>query len=200
MNLDNELRLFFSDRKKLKQIDELHRLLFQSLQALQTEFPDAIRKTLDEVGAKRSGVWKRRDGVPLGRNGKPLNQAQIGFVYARPSAKWPKDIWIHFGHYPNLFNEPWIGVYTLAADEKSFRRLHEVLEPLLENAQENEFADNDPYPIWKGMEDWPKRRAANRVQDDASLIGLERMLDEGERGAVSCITERIVRILDALQD
>lgn len=199
MNLDNEVRLFFSDRNKLMQIDKLHRLLFQCLQALQAEFPDALRKALDEIAGERSGAWKRRDGVPLGRNKKPLNQSLIGFEFARPSAKWPKDLWVHFGHYPNLFDESWIGVYTLA-EENSLKRVHEKLEPVLENAEQNDFADNDPYPIWKAVENWPKGCRANRIQDDASLIGLEYMLDEGERGAVSWIRQRIIRMLDALQD
>jgi hypothetical protein len=46
MNLDDDLRVFFSDRQKITQIDQLHRLLFQCLQAVQTELPDAIRKAL----------------------------------------------------------------------------------------------------------------------------------------------------------
>jgi hypothetical protein len=199
MNLDEGMRAFFSDRQRLAQIDQLHKLLFQCLEVVQIEFPDAIRKALDEIEVQRSGVWKRRDGVPLGRNGKPLNQTHIGLVRARPNRRWPADLWVHFGHYPNLFSEPWIGVYTLTAEEKSFEKIQDALKPLLENADQNAFADNDPFPIWKGLKDWPKGCAANRIQAGVSVIGLEHLLEEGQQGAISWITQRIVRMLDALQ-
>jgi hypothetical protein len=101
VNLDDELRTFFSDRQRLTQIDQLHRLLFQCLQTVQAEMPDAIGKALDEIAEQRSGVWDRRDGVPLGRNGKPLYQTHIGLVRAKLSSRWPADLWVYFGHYSN---------------------------------------------------------------------------------------------------
>lgn len=197
MNLDDELRTFFSDRQRLTQIDQLHRLLFQCLQTVQAEMPDAIRKALDEIAEQRSGVWERRDGVPVGRNGKPLNQTHIGLVRAKPSVKWPADLWVHFGHYSNLFTEPWIGVYTIAAQEQSFRQIQDAVRPLLENASQNAFTDNEPYPIWKALEGWPKGCGGNRISAEASVVGLERLLDEGEQGALSSIIEWIGQMLDA---
>jgi hypothetical protein len=199
MNLDNDLRVFFSDRQKLTQIDQLHRLLFQCLQAVQTELPDAIRTALDEIALERSGVWKRKDDVPVGRNRKALNYTHIGLVYARPDGRWPADLCVHFGHSSNLFNEPWVGVYTLAADEKSFEHIQDALRPVLENAGKNGFSNNEAYPVWKGMEEWPYGCSGNRIEAGGSVIGLERLLDEGEEGAVASITKQIVSALDVLQ-
>jgi hypothetical protein len=200
VNLDDELRTFFSGRQRLTQIDQLHRLLFQCLQTVQAEMPDAIGKALDEIAEQRSGVWDRRDGVPLGRNGKPLNQTHIGLVRAKPSARWPADLWVHFGHYSNFFTEPWIGVYTVAAQEQSFRQIQDAVKPLLdENASQNVFTDNEPYPIWKGLEGWPKACTGSRISAGASVVGLERLLDEGDQGALSSITEWFGRMLDAFE-
>jgi hypothetical protein len=198
-NLDNDLRAFFSDRQKLTQIDQLHRLLFQCLLAVQTELPSAIRKALDEIALQRSGTWKRRDAVPVGRNGKPLNYTHIGFVYERDDGKWPTDLCVHFGYLPNLFREPWVGAYTLDKDEKSFKRIQDTLRPLLENAEENGFSNNEPYPIYRVLEEWPNGCSVDRIAAGGSVVGLERLLDEGEEGAVAWITKRIVSMLDALQ-
>jgi hypothetical protein len=63
MNLDNDVRDFFSDRKRLTQIDQLHRLLFQCLQAVEIELPDTIRNVFEDIALQRSGRWKRQDEV-----------------------------------------------------------------------------------------------------------------------------------------
>jgi hypothetical protein len=98
-----------------------------------------------------------------------------------------------------LFNEPWVGVYTLGADEKAFKRIQDTLRKVLENGHENGFSNNDAYPVWKGMEEWPKGCSGTRIDAGGSVFGLERLLDEGDEGAVASITTRIVSILDALQ-
>jgi hypothetical protein len=199
MNLDSDLRGFFSDPQRLTQIDHLHRLLFQCLQAVETELPDIIRKAVDEIAVKRSSEWKRQDGVLLGRNGSPLNYTHIGMVCVRQGGKWPADLCVHFSLQANLFKEvPWVGVYTRQADETLFKQVQEALRFALDKPMENRFEDNEPYPIYEDIEDWPKRCTSNRIEAGGSVIGLARVLDEGNYGVVALIRDRIVRMLDAL--
>jgi hypothetical protein len=200
MNLDSDLRDFFSDRQRLTQIDHLHRLLFQCLQTLESELPDMIRNAVDDIALKCSGAWKRRDDVLLTRNGKPMNYyTHIGLVCMRQGGKWPADLYVHFGSESNLFKEvPWVGVYTRDADETLFKQVQLALRPTLDNYKENGFRDSEPYPIFERTEDWPTKCAGNRINAGGSVIGLTRVLDEGKDGVVAWIRDRIERMLDAL--
>jgi hypothetical protein len=49
------------------------------------------------------------------------------------------------------------------------------------------------------LEAWPKACTGNRISVGASVVGLERLLDEGEQGAISSITKWIGRVLDAFE-
>jgi hypothetical protein len=176
MNLDSDLRKFFSDRQRLTQIDHLHRLLFQCLRTLESELPDMIRNEVDDIALQRSGEWKRQDKVLLTRKGEPMNYyTHIGLVCMRQDGKWPADLYVHFGSESNLFKSgPWVGVYTRDADETLFKQVQDAICPVLAKARArvNNFDDNETYPIYEGLEDWPTRCTGNRIDAGGSVIGL----------------------------
>jgi hypothetical protein len=199
--LDSDLIAFFSDRQRLRQIDHLHRLLFQCLQSAEADVVEEIKIAMDGIAADRAGKWKRQDVPAIGRNGKLMQYAHVGIVPATNGGKWPSDLCVHIGwNLPNLFaSHPWIGIYTREADKKLYEELQTRLKPLLtEHPALNSFDSNDPYPIYDEMPDSPMGWSRNRLNEDASLVGLAGVLTHGDGGIVSLATMRVTGILDEL--
>src|ERR1700730_12095285 len=125
----------------------------------------------------------RKDDVPVGRNRKALNSKHIGLVYARQDGRWPTELVCSFRALFEFVQRA-MGRCLYACRGREVVRTHsDALRPVLENAAKSGFSNNEAYPIWKGMEEWPKGCSGNRIEAGGSVIGLERLLDEGAEGA-----------------
>jgi hypothetical protein len=108
---------FFANQDRLKQIDRLHRLLFECLQAAEEEFPERVKRAMDRIVSDRADRWRRLDETT------PDRCTHIGIVWSGES-RWPPDLSVHFGWGRALFDwKPWVGVYTRAADRQQFDQI-----------------------------------------------------------------------------
>jgi hypothetical protein len=186
--MNSELSGFFANRDRLRQIDRLHRLLFECLQAAEEEFPERVKRAMDRIVGDRADRWKRLDQKT------PDGCTHIGIVWSG-QGRWPRDLSVHFGWWSDLFREkPWVGVYTRTEDRRQFEEIQAAVRRVLpQPTRQEDFGGL--YPVYKEVEDWPVECRGGRISSNSSVVGLATVLAEGDGGAVAVITEQVQRVI-----
>jgi len=185
-----ELLEFFANRDRLRQIQRLHRLLFECLQAAEEEFPERVKRAMDRIASDCADRWKRLDETTD-------RCTRIGFVWSG-KGRWPRDLSVHFGWGKALFDwKPWVGVYTLTEDRPQFNQIQAAVRDALPRPIKEEGFGGD-YPVYKELEEWPVGCGRGRISSSSSVEGLANVLAEGDSEPVAMITEQVQQIIAKL--